>query len=129
MCAAACVALFVGFHDKLPVLAAPLNATAPAAEAWTDDDATTMPDHVTGAALDDRCEKLWTVLNAQDDIRVAEGAKPGFTPVYKSAERLEYATALQIRAQGCPLKDPAAFDKELETIRALDAMVNQESRR
>ena len=96
--------------------AAPFYATAPAVETWTDDETTSMPDHVPGDTLDDRCEKLWAVLNAQDDIRVAEGAKPAFTRAYKAASHLEYATALQIRAQGCPLKDPAVFDKELETI-------------
>ena len=128
LCAAACLALIVGARGHLTA-AAPFNATAPAAETWVDDDgATSMPDHVTGDALDDRCEKLWTVLNAQDDIRVAEGAKPGFTRAYKAASHLEYATALQIRAQGCPIKDQAVFDKELETIRALDSMIDSESR-
>jgi hypothetical protein len=129
LCAAALV-LLVGLRDKVPAL--PFNATAPAAETWTDtpvaDDATTttMPDHVTGAALDARCEALWAVLNEQDDIRVREGAKPGFTAAYKSASHLEYATALQIRAQGCPIKDPATFDNEMRTIQALDAMVDQQ---
>jgi hypothetical protein len=122
LCAIGLVAVLIA---KPNGLAAPFSATAPAAETGSDDGTTSMPDHVTGADLDARCEGLWTVLNAQDDIRVAEGAKPGFTPAYKSAERLEYAAALQIRAQGCPVTDPAVFDKELETIRALDAMIRQ----
>lgn len=61
LCATACVALIVGAHGHLTA-AAPFYATAPAVETWTDDETTSMPDHVPGDTLDDRCEKLWAVL-------------------------------------------------------------------
>jgi hypothetical protein len=124
--AAACVALFVGFHDKVRALVAPFNATAPAAETWTpvaDDDTTTLEDHVTGDALDARCEKLWTFLDTQIDISNMEARKPGFTAAYRSANHLGELTALQIRSQGCLLKDPATFEAQLAAIHALNQMM------
>jgi hypothetical protein len=122
LCAAIGLAVVIG--AKPNSLAAPFNATATAAaETWTDDDTTTLEDHVTGDALDARCEKLWTFLDTQIDISHMESAKPGFTAAYRSANRLGELTAHQIESQGCPLKDPAAFEAQLAAIHALNQMM------
>jgi hypothetical protein len=128
LCAAACPAIIVGVRDQLHVSTAPFNATAPV-ETWTpvagNDDATTMPDHVTGADLDARCEQLWTLLDAQIDIIHEEEPKPGFTRAYRSASRLGLLTARQIQSQGCPVKDEATFDAQNRAIEALNRLMQQ----
>jgi hypothetical protein len=84
-----------------------------------------MPDHVTGADLDARCEQLWTLLDAQIDIIHEEEPKPGFTRAYRSASRLGLLTARQIQSQGCPVKDEATFDAQIRAIEALNRLMQQ----
>ena len=123
LCAVIGLAAVVGARDTFPPLGAPFNATAPEpAETWSDD-TTSLPDHVTGAALDARCEQLWNLLDAQIDIIHEETPKPGFTQAYRSASRLGLLTARQIQSQGCPVKDEATFAAQIASIQALNQML------
>jgi hypothetical protein len=99
----------------------PFDATAQAA-AQTDDDTVTLPDHVSGTALEARCNQLWAIFDTQGDIVKRESAKPGFTSAYRAATHLGEQTALQIESQGCPVKDRATFHAQVQTLHLLNQM-------
>lgn len=109
-------AILASHRDQLTLAAQP-SAAAPAYESDADVGLVDL-----GPSP---CPELWSAFDNQHDIIRREQPKPGVTPLFKSAIRTGLTIIEAIQAANCPVKDKAAFDNMIGTIRALNAVAGE----